>query len=158
MLFRSEKLFIHLDKRKEITEDDIESCIGISKEYNVFELQHAIGKKDFATSFRMLQYFEQNPKAVPVQQLLPVLYSYFSKVYMLMNVRGDDKAIASQTGINVWFLKDYRHTASIYGAAGVEAVLLLLHTYNLKSVGVYSAGSKDADLMKELLGKIMIQN
>ncbi|MFN5335400.1 MAG: DNA polymerase III subunit delta [Bacteroidota bacterium] len=153
-----DKLFIHLSDRKEITEEDIESCIGISKEYNLFELQHAIGKKDFSASFRILQYFEHNPKAAPLQLLLPILYSYFSKVYMLLNARGDDKSIAAQTGINAWFMKDYRQTASIYGHNGIEAVMLLLHAYNLKSVGVNNTGNNDAALMKELLGKMMIQN
>jgi len=153
-----DKLFIHLSDRKEITEEDIESCIGISKEYNLFELQHAIGKKDFPTSFKIITYFEQNPKAAPVQLLLPVLYSYFSKVYMLLNAKGDDKSISAQTGINAWYLKDYRHTASVYGYAGVETIVLLLHTYNLKSIGIHSAGGDDAALMKELLGKMMISN
>ena len=153
-----EKLFIHLGERKEITEEDIASCIGISKEYNLFELQQALGKKDFMSSFKIIQYYERNPKAAPVQLLLPVLYSYFSKVYMLLSARGDDKAIAAQTGINGWFLKDYKLTASLYGAKGIEAILLLLHSYNLKSIGVHSAGGDDVALMKELIGKMMIQN
>jgi DNA polymerase-3 subunit delta len=153
-----EKLFIHLGGRKEITEDDIASCIGISKEYNLFELQQALGKKDFMSSFKIIQYYERNPKAAPVQLLLPVLYSYFSKVYMLLSARGDDKAIAAQTGINAWYLKDYKLTASAYGAKGIEAILLLLHTYNLKSIGIHSSGGDDVALMKELLGKMMIQN
>lgn len=152
-----EKLFIHLADRKDITEEDVESCIGISKEYNIFELQQAIGKKDFSASFKILQYFEHNPKAAPVQLLLPVLYSYFSKVYMLLNAVGDDKSIAAQTGINAWFMKDYRQTASAYGSKGIEAAMLLLHTYNLKSIGINNSVSGDAALMKEFLGKMMIQ-
>jgi DNA polymerase-3 subunit delta len=153
-----EKLFVHLAGRKEITEDDVESCIGISKEYNAFELQNAIGKKDFTTAFRILQYFEHNPKAVSIQLLLPLLYSYFSKVYMLLHARGDDKSLAAQTGINAWFLKDYRNTGSLFGHSGVEMMLLLLHEYNLKSVGIRSVGANDAVLMKEFLGKIMLQH
>lgn len=152
-----EKLFIHAGERKKITEDDVEECIGISKEYNLFEFQHAIGKKNFSRSIQILQYFEHNPKAAPVQLILPVLYSYFSKVYMLASAKGDDKTIASQTGINNWFLKDYKQTAGLYGYEGIEAALLLLHEYNLKSVGVNAVGMEDADLLKELLSKLMYQ-
>jgi len=153
-----EKLFIHTAERKKINEDDVEECIGISKEYNLFEFQHAIGKKNFSRSVQILQYFEHNPKAAPVQMILPVLYGYFSKVYMLASARGDDKTIASQTGINSWFLKDYKQTAGLYGYEGIEAALLLLHEYNLKSVGVHAAGIEDAELLKELLSKLMFQN
>lgn len=151
-----DKLFIHLGNRKEISEDDIEECIGISKDYNLFEFQNAVGKKNFQKSFQILTYFENNPKAAPIQMILPVLYSYFSKVYMLMSARGDDKQVAAQTGINAWFLKEYKQTAALYGYEGTEAALLLLHSYNLKSVGINAAGSNDASLLKELLSKMLI--
>jgi DNA polymerase-3 subunit delta len=60
-----EKLAVNLGARKSITEDDIENYIGISKEFNVFELQAAFGKKDFAKAIRIVNYFEKNPKAGP---------------------------------------------------------------------------------------------
>lgn len=150
-----EKLFIHLKERKKITEEDIEHCIGISKEFNLFEFQSAIGKKNVAQSFRILQYFEQNPKAAPMQMMLPLLYSYFAKVYMLLTAKGDDKAIAAQTGINGWFIKDYRQTANLYGYQGIESALLLLHEYNLKSIGIHSTGNAEGKLLKEFLGKLL---
>jgi DNA polymerase-3 subunit delta len=153
-----DKLFIHLGQRKSINEDDVEACVGISKEYNLFELQNSIGKKQYQKSFRIVQYFEQNPKAAPIQMLLPVLYGYFAKVYMVMTAKGDDKTIAAQTGINNWFLKDYRQTASLYGYEGIETTLLLLHDYNLKSLGIRNAGNNDAALLKELLAKMMLFN
>ncbi|MFN9709823.1 MAG: DNA polymerase III subunit delta [Bacteroidota bacterium] len=153
-----DKLFIHLGSRKNINEDDIEECIGISKQYNLFEFQSAIGKKNFLKSYQIVQYFEHNPKAAPIQMILPFLYSYFSKVYMLMSARGDDKSVAAQTGINAWFMKEYRHTATVYGQEGITSALLLLHDYNLKSIGVDDAGNNDASLLKELLSKLMLFN
>ena len=151
-----DKLFIHLGKRRDINEDDIEACVGTSKEYNLFEFQSAVGKKNFQKSFQILQYFENNPKAAPIQMILPVLYSYFSKVYMLLGAKGDDKSMAAQTGINPWYLKDYRQTAALYGYEGIESALLLLHSYNLKSVGINDTGSDDASLLKELLSKMIM--
>ncbi len=151
-----DKLFIHLGNRRDINEDDIETCVGISKEYNLFEFQSAVGKKNFQKSFQILQYFENNPKAAPIQMILPILYSYFSKVYMLLGAKGDDRGIAAQTGINAWYLKDYRQTAALYGYEGIESALLLLHSYNLKSVGIDDTGSDDASLLKELLSKMIM--
>jgi DNA polymerase-3 subunit delta len=150
-----DKLAINLESRKTVTEEDVEKYVGISKEYNVFELQHAVGRKQLDKAIRIIQYFEQNPKAAPIQLVLPSLYSFFSKVYMLFGVKGDDKSIAAATGINSWFLKDYKQAAGIYGYQGTEAALLLLHQYNLKSVGIQNAGSSDSSLLKELLYKMM---
>ena len=72
-----DKLSVNLGKRKTITEEDIETFIGVSKEFNVFELQGALAKKDLAKAIRIIQYFEANPKAAPIQLVLPSLYSFF---------------------------------------------------------------------------------
>ena len=151
-----DKVILNLGNRKNITEDDIEEFVGISKEYNVFELQNAVGKKNMAKAMQIVQYFEGNSKAAPIQLILPSLYSYFSKVFMLFGVQGDDKAVAAQTGINAWFLKDYKVTANVYGFEGVQSALLLMHYYNLRSVGVNDVGTEDASLMKELIYKMMM--
>lgn len=151
-----DKVILNLGNRKNITEDDIEKFVGISKEYNVFELQNAVGKKNMVKAMQIVQYFEGNPKAAPIQLILPSLYSYFSKVFMLFGVQGDDKAVAAQTGINNWFIKDYKATANVYGYDGVQAALLLMHYYNLRSVGVNDVGTEDASLMKELIYKMMM--
>jgi len=151
-----DKVILNLGKRTTITEDDIEAFVGISKEYNVFELQNAVGKKNLLKALQIVQYFESNPKAAPIQLVLPSLYSYFSKVFMLFGTQGDDKAVAAQTGINAWFMKDYKVTASIYGFDGVQAALLLMHHYNLRSVGVNDIGTEDASLLKEMIYKMMM--
>jgi DNA polymerase III subunit delta len=77
-----QKVLVNLQDRKNITEDDIEQYVGISKEFNVFELQEAISARDMAKAIRIVQYFEANPKAGPIQLLLPVLHSFFSKVFI----------------------------------------------------------------------------
>lgn len=152
-----DKISINLGKRKNITEEDIEEYIGVSKEFNVFELQAAVAAKDLAKAMRIIQYFEANPKAAPIQLILPSLYSFFSKVFMIFGVpTRDEKTIAAQTGINAFFLKDYLKAANLYNYAGVERVLLLLHEYNLKSVGVNDSGTPDASLMKEMVVKMIM--
>ena len=151
-----DKLSVNLGKRTSITEDDIEQFIGVSKEFNVFELQSALAAKDLARSIRIIQYFEANPKAGPIQLVLPSLYSFFSKVFMVFGAgTSDEKTMAASIGVNPYFMKDYLQAAKLYTYPGVEKVLLLLHTYNLKSVGVGSPNTDDASLMKELVVKMI---
>lgn len=151
-----EKISVNLGKRKTITEEDIEEFVGVSKEYNVFELQAALARKDLAGSIRIIQYFESNPKAGPIQLILPSLYSFFSKVFMVFGAgTKDEKGIAAAIGVHSFFAKDYLHAAKVYDYQGIERALLLLHQYNLKSVGVNSAGAGDASLMKEMVCKMM---
>lgn len=151
-----DKMLVNLGQRKNITEDDIEKYVGISKEYNPFELQGAMASKDLSKAMRIIQYFEANPKAAPIQLILPTLYNLFSKTYMIFGQQAkDDKTIATNIGVNPYFVKDYVLTARSYGYAGVEAALLLLHHYNLKSVGVNDSGTSDGSLLKEMVVKMM---
>ncbi|PZR25195.1 MAG: DNA polymerase III subunit delta [Citrobacter freundii] len=151
-----EKISVNLAKRKNIAEDDIEEFVGVSKDFNVFELQAALAKKDLAKSIRIIQYFESNPKAAPIQLILPSLYGFFSKVFMIFGAgSSDEKAIATAIGVSPFFVKDYVQASRLYDYAGVERILLLLHQYNLKSIGINAAPTEDASLLKEMVYKIV---
>jgi DNA polymerase III subunit delta len=150
------KMLVNLGTRTNITEDDIEKYVGVSKEYNPFELQSAMAAKDLSKAMRIIQYFEANPKAAPIQLVLPTLYNLFSKTYMIFGQTAkDDKTIAANIGVNAWFVKDYLLVARNYGYNGVERALLLLHHYNLRSVGINDTGSSDASLLKEMVVKMV---
>lgn len=154
-----EKIAVNLNGRKEITEEDIETFVGISKEFNVFELQDAVVKKDLPKAIRIIKYFEANPKAAPIQMILPALYNFFSKVFMVFALPAkDERSIASALGVNPFFAKDYVTATRNYDFRSTEKILLLLHSYNLRSIGIDDSGTSDADLLKELLVKIMINN
>ena len=151
-----DKVLVNLAQRKNITEDDIEQYVGVSKEYNVFELQDALAKKDLSKAIKIIQYFEANPKAAPIQYILPSLYNFFSKTYMLFGVQGaDEKNIAATLGVNPFFVKDYISAGKNYSYNGVEQALILLHEYNLRSVGVNDVGTSDASSLKEMVVKMM---
>ncbi len=151
-----DKITVNLQGRKSISEDDIENYVGVNKEFNTFELQAAIGSRNMAKAIRIIQYFEANPKAAPIQLILPSLYSFFSKVFMIFGAPGnDEKAIASAIGVNPFFMKDYMQASKLYQYQGVERALLLLHQYNLKSIGVNSSGATDAALLKEMVYKML---
>jgi len=150
------KLILNLHDRKNITEDDVETFVGISKEFNVFELQQAIANKDLYKAVRIIQYFESNPKAAPAQLIFPSLYNYFSKVLMIYSVPSrDEKSVAAAIGVHSYFVRDYLQTAMKFSSHEIEKVLLLLHQYNLKGVGVNDAGSTDAMLLKEMTVKMI---
>lgn len=152
-----DKMLVNLGERKKITADDIERFVGISKEYNVFELQSALGAKDLARALRIVQYFEANPKAGPIQLILPSLYGFFSKVFMLYGMGGgDDKTVGATLGVPPFFVKDYKAAARNFDYPSVEKVLLLLYHYNLRSVGVGTVGVSDGALLKELITKIIL--
>jgi DNA polymerase III subunit delta len=151
-----EKILINLGNRKTINEDDIEEFIGISKEFNVFEFQNAIATKDLSRCMRIIQYFEANPKAAPIQLILPSFYSFFSKLFMLYGSNSqDEKAVAAAIGVHPFFVKDYLLAAKHYKFPEVENAILKLHQYNLRSLGVGDAGTEDASLLKEMVYKII---
>jgi DNA polymerase-3 subunit delta len=151
-----DKLALNLGDRTNITEDDIETYVGISKEFNVFELQQAIATRDLYKAIRIIQYFEANPKAAPLQLILPALYNFFSKVQMVYGVPSrDEKAIATSIGVHAFFVKDYLNAAKRYSYSSIEKIILLLHHYNLKSIGINDSGTSDAMLLKEMAVKIM---
>jgi DNA polymerase III subunit delta len=152
------KVLINVSKeRQNITEDDIEQYVGISKEYNLFELQAALMQRNLPKALRIIQYFESNPKAAPIQMILPTLHGFFAKTYMLFGLATNDDGEAARTlGVGPYFVKDYRQAAGSYQQRGVENALLLLHDYNLKSIGIGSTGVSDASLMKEMIVKMIL--
>jgi DNA polymerase-3 subunit delta len=151
-----DKILINLGDRKNINEDDVEKYVGVSKDFNVFELQAALASKNLPRSIQIIQYFEANPKAAPIQLILPSIYSFFSKVFMIhgLNTR-DEKTVAALLGINPFFIKDYLKAANIYTYPDVEKLLLLLSDYNLKSIGINNSGTPDASLLKEMVFKMI---
>src|SRR5436190_2819897 len=151
-----DNILINLSSRKNITEDHVEKYVGVSKDYNVFELQTALASKNLPRAIQIIQYFEANPKAAPIQFILPSLYSFFSKVFMIhgLNTR-DEKSVAASLSINPFFIKDYLKAANIYSYPDVEKLLLLLSDYNLKSIGINNSGTPDASLLKEMVFKMI---
>lgn len=151
-----DKLALNLGERTSITEDDIERYIGVSKEFNVFELQQALGSRDMYKAIRIIQYFEANPKAAPIQLILPSLYNFFSKVLLVYaSPSKDENTVATTIGVNRFFARDYLQAAQRYSQAGVEKILLLLHHYNLRSIGINDGGTEDTQLLKEFVVKAM---
>jgi DNA polymerase III subunit delta len=153
------KVTINLENRKHITLDDIEEYVGISKEYNALELQSALTQRNLTRCLQIIQFFESNPKALPIQMLLPSLYTFFSKAYLVFGAGTNNEfEISKQLGYGGPnpYVKDIIQCAKNYRQKGVEQAIMLLHEYNLKSIGIYSTGSTtDAALLKEMIVKMV---
>jgi len=150
-----EKLMLNVAAGQAITLQHIQDNIGISKEYNVFELQTALSRKDPFKVNQIINYFEANPKANPIVLVLGNLNNFFSKVLLYHYVK--DKTpqnMARELGVNPYFIKDYELAARSYNYGKAMQIISLLREYDLKSKGVDS-GSGNGELMKELMFKIL---
>lgn len=150
-----DKLMLNVAAGQEITLKHIHDNIGISKEYNVFELQTALGKKDAFKVNQIINYFEANPKANPIVLVLGNLNNFFSKVLVYHYVR--DKSpqnLAREIGVSPYFIKDYEQAARSYPLGKAVQIISYLREYDVKSKGVES-NTDHGGLMKELMFKIL---
>lgn len=151
-----EKLMLNVPKGESISSAHIEKYIGISKDYNVFELNNALMKKDVLKANKIINYFISNPKATHIMVVVGVLYSLFSKLYMMHSIpRASDDQLASIARVPKFFLGDYKMGLKNYSADKTEHVISLLHEYDIKAKGVNAGNLAEGDLYKELLFKIM---
>jgi DNA polymerase-3 subunit delta len=152
-----EKLMLNIQEGHEIQVEDVQDNIGISKEYNVFELQSAIVARDASKANTIINYFAANPKSNPIQLVFGALNSYFVKV--LKYHYAADKSpqgLARELGVNPYFLKDYQLAGRNYPVEKTFNVISYLREYDLKTKGVDATGNtEDGELLKELIFKII---
>jgi DNA polymerase III subunit delta len=150
------KLFISLPKGSQITVKHIEENIGISKDFNVFELQKALASKNSFKAFQIAKYFEDNPKSNPNVMILAILYAYFSKILIYHQIKDRSKNnVASVLSVSPFFVDDYARAAQNYPIQKSIDIIALLKEYDLKSKGVGSVNVEDGQLLKELIYKIL---
>lgn len=151
------KLIITLPKSKPyISASIIEKNIGISKDYNNFEFQKAIGEKNILKANMIVNHFAANPKDNPLTLTISSLFSFFTKLLSFHYLTDKSKNnVASVLKINPFFVKDYESAAAKYNASKTIAVISLLRTYDMKSKGYGDTSSEPGDLLKELTFKIL---
>nr|WP_314803078.1 DNA polymerase III subunit delta [uncultured Capnocytophaga sp.] len=150
------KLKIILPKGTEITPTHIEENIGISKDFNVFELQNAIGKKEFPKAMQIIKYFNENQKDNAMPMIIENLYQYFKKLFIYSSSVGKtDAELAREMGINPFFLKDYKIATMNYPLKKISFCMEVIKQTDLKSKGVESGSISYYDLLKELIVKII---
>jgi DNA polymerase-3 subunit delta len=145
------KIMINLPKGSTIDEDAIQDNIGISKDYNIFELQSAFGTKDVVKSNRIINNFAANPKDNPFVRTIASLFGYFNKILMYHGIKDkSQKNVASVLSIHPFFVKEYTTAARNYSREKVERIMSYLRTYDMKFKGVGNASTTEGELLKEL--------
>jgi DNA polymerase-3 subunit delta len=139
----------------------VEEQVGISKDYNVFELQRAIGHRQPVKIARILHYFRANPKAAPLPMVTGSLYTYFAKVLLLKELqrkRASKQEIMKALELRfAFFLSDYQQTAKNFREDELHGVFALLREYDLKSKGVgsnLSGGEGQGELLREMVWRM----
>ncbi len=151
------KVFISLPKGAELTADIIERNIGISKDYNIFELQNVFGQKDVLKTTRIVHYFAQNQKEHPLPLIMASLYGYFSKLikYHFLKATVPSSQLAAEMGVNPYFMKDYETAARNYPERKVRQIISWLREMDVKSKGVDNPSTDHGELLKEFFFKAM---
>ena len=151
-----DKVLINLKPGGEVTPELVHSQIGISKEFNVFELQKAFSNKDVLKANRIINHFAANEKENPAPLVLSMLYAYFSKILRFHFLADKSKfAAASAMGVNPFFIEDYSRAASAFSIPKLKLIISHLKECDLKSKGIDNTSMPYGELLKELVFKIL---
>lgn len=152
-----DKLMLVLPQGEQmISADHIEENIGISKDYNNFELQKAIVKRDHLKAYRIIDHFAQNQKDNPLVVTISILYAFFNKLIVYYFLKDKSRqAVAAALRINPFFVQDYQYAAKIFPVKKSVEIISLLRKCDLQSKGVGNISATPGDLLKELVYKIL---
>ena len=153
-----EKLIITLPKgHTRITPEQIEKNIGISKDYNNFELRSALVEKDVLKANKIIKYFEENPKTNPIQMTLSLLFGFFSNLMLAYYApEKSEQGIANMLGLRTpWQAKDYLAAMRRYNGVKTKQIIGEIRYADAKSKGVGNPSLSDGDILRELVFKIL---
>jgi DNA polymerase III subunit delta len=152
------KLFILVPKGTQITPDHVEKNIGISKEYNPFELTNALGNKDILKANRIITYFAANPNSNPMPVTLGVLYSYFARLfrYHFLPNKSETEVMKALKLSSPFIARKTIEEAKRYNPTKLFEIIRMLREYDMKSKGLGTSGEvTEGDLYKEMIYKIL---
>ncbi len=149
-------LLIKSPQQKEITPEIIEENIGISKDFNVFELQNALIQANVLKANQIIKYFSENSKSNPIQLVMSQLFNFFSNlmIYHYLSNKSP-QAVAMELKINPYFVKDYQQAAQIFNAWKTMNIISWIRETDARSKGIDNVNLSSNDLMKELVYKIL---
>jgi DNA polymerase III subunit delta len=151
-----DKLMILLPQGSTISPIDIEKNIGISKDYNIYELQNAIGEKDILKANRIINHFSANQKQNPIPKTISSLYFYFSKLLKFHFLQDKSRNnITKALGVSPFFVDGFLKATRNYPTKKIVEIIALLREIDMKSKGVGNVSATEADLQRELIYKIL---
>ncbi len=140
-----------------ITSDLVNDQIGISKEFNLFELQRSLGKKDKNKALVIINYFSANLNKNPSVLILSSIFNYYNKLLLIKQTK-DKSTLAKKIGVNTFFLNDYIQASKKYEFKELLNIINLICEYDLRSKGINNNRISQSDLLKELITKILYCN
>lgn len=151
-----DKLMVNVPAGTEINGEHIEANIGISKDFNRFELQKAMGLKNILKANQILNHLAVTPKNNPLVVTISSLFIYFSKVLSYHYIRDRSKNnVASVLRVSPYFVDDYENAARNYSVKKLEAVISHIRESDLQSKGIGNTTTSDGEILKELVFRIM---
>lgn len=151
-----EKLMLVLEKGTQISEVHIEENIGISKDYNAFELTNALASRDILKANKIINYFEQNPKAAHITQLIPLLFGFHERLMKAhFSNASDINGLMSALKMSYPAAKEVMQAKRIYNPKKIAKNIAILQEYDLKSKGMNRGPGSDSDLLRELIYLLM---
>ncbi|NPA43250.1 MAG: DNA polymerase III subunit delta [Chlorobi bacterium] len=156
-----DKLALALEPGQTLTPDAVEKYTGVSKEFNIFEFKSAVVTGNFPKAYRIGRHFSHNPREFSLHAIIAVLYNFFVQLYTYLTLpesqKRDKRAVASALKINPFFVPEYQQAARVYPMKRVSRAISALRDTDLKAKGVHAGQADYADLMHELLYKIMLK-
>lgn len=150
------KLYINLTRTKVITEESVEQFIGISKDYNIFEFQKALAKKNITVANKIANHFAINPGENSIFKTIPMLFNFFSKVLIIHSLPDkSESAIISKAKISPYTKQDYIDAYRNYNAKKVMDIIGWLRECNTRALGIDNYSVDQGELLKELVFKIL---
>lgn len=150
-----DKVLISLpDGTKQVTPEVVERQIGVSKDFNVFELRNAIVRRDVFKANQIVNYFDKNPKAASLYSFLPMLFSYFQNLMVAFYapVKNNENALAAYLDMkSVWAVKDYVVGLRNYTASKTLQIIFKIREIDARSKGLDNQNTSTSDLVKELI-------
>lgn len=151
-----DKMLINFTDPVEVNEDMVQKYVGISKDFNVFELQKALTTKDVLKANKIINYFAANPKSNPLLPVIAVLFSFYSKLLVAYTSKDkSERGIATTLGINPFFAKDYLYAVKNYTPVQVMNNISHLRKADLQIKGYYGGGLKEGEILKELIYQLL---
>ncbi|MDX1628050.1 MAG: DNA polymerase III subunit delta, partial [Fulvivirga sp.] len=151
-----DKMLINFKEKVEIDEHVVQQYVGISKDYNVFELQKALMVKDVVKANKIINYFEANARKNPIIPIIATLFSFYSKLLMAYSTQDrSERNLASVLRVNPYFIKDYVTALRYYDMQSVIRNISFIKQADLKSKGVNNVSADEGQILKELVFKLI---
>jgi len=150
------KILINYAEKVLITPGIVQKYVGISKDYNAFELQRAIGVKDIVKANRIVNYFSSNVKTNPIIPVIALIFNFFSKILIIHKSKDKSQnTLAKLAGVNPYYINEYIHASHNYPLGKVIQNIHYIREADLRSKGVGAGSMKESEILKELVYKLL---